>query len=448
MNRRRNRVGRALVVALAVTVLPAVLPTTASADPISDQKALVAKVTDQLEALQTQSDQLAENYAQAMTEKQQLETQVAAAQQKVVAQRAAVEQLKSQLAEVAVQAFMGAGTSGASPMFNSTAGVTDSLSRDQLSRVALSTGAASTDQYDQAVKDLESEQAKLDAARSAAEAKTKQIASDKAATDAQAVTYTKARADAQAKLGDLIQQEEERRARESYLAMQRAAEQAAAQQRAAAEQAAAQQQAQAAAAAQQQAQAAAAAQQQAEAASRQQAEAAAAQAPAARGDAPATTAAAPPAAAPAASAAPSARAAAPAVQAVAVSTPAADPPSVPPTSSRAAGAIHAALSVLGVPYVGYKASPSQGFDCSGLTMWAWAQVGVSLPHYSKAQYEMLPHVPKDQAQPGDLLFFHSPISHVSMYLGNGQHVSAPHSGAVVYVSSVNWGTVVGVARPG
>src|SRR3954451_22492840 len=125
MNRRRNRVGRGVVLALAVTVLPAVLPTTASADPISDQQALVAKVTDQLEALQAQSDQLAEDYAAAMSEKEQLDADVAAAQDKVAAQQATVEQLRKQLAEVAVQAFMGAGTSGASPVFNSTSGVTD-----------------------------------------------------------------------------------------------------------------------------------------------------------------------------------------------------------------------------------------------------------------------------------------------------------------------------------
>ena len=60
----------------------------------------------------------------------------------------------------------------------------------------------------------------------------------------------------------------------------------------------------------------------------------------------------------------------------------------------------------------------------------------------------MPHVAKDQAQPGDLLFFYSPISHVSIYLGNGVHVHAPNTGSVVNVSSVNWGKVVGVGRPG
>ena len=417
--------------ALAVAMLPVVLSTTASADPISDQKALVAQVTDHLEDLQAQSDQLAENYAEAMTQKAQLDDQVAAAEQQVATQRAAVEALRGQLSEVAVQAYMGAGTGGASPVFNSTAGVTDSLARDQLSRVALSTGTATTDQYDQAVADLEHEQARLDDARQAAADKAEQIKQVKAATDEQAAEYTQARQDAEAKLGQLVQQEEERRARESYLKLQREAEEAAARQRAEAE---------AAAAAQQQAEAAAA--QQAQAAAEQQAQNAAQQQEQSRQQERAASA----PAAPAATAA--ARTEAPAVQAIAAAEPDPEPETVPAASSRAQIAVQAALSVVGTPYVGYKASPSEGFDCSGLTMWAWAQAGVSLPHYSKAQYESLPHVPIDQVQPGDLLFFHSPISHVTMYIGNGQQVSSPHTGATVYVGSVNFGQVVGAARPG
>src|SRR3954452_10309128 len=209
MNRRRIRAGRGLVVALALTVVPLALPTSASADPISDQKALVAKVTDQLEALEVQSDVLAENYSKAMDEKTHLDAQVAAAEQKVAEQQAAVDALRGQLSQVAVQAYMGAGTGGSSPMFNSSADVTDSLARDQLARVAMSAGAATTDQFEEAVKQLEAEQQALDDARSAAAAKAEQIKSDKAATDKQTAEYTKARADAEAKLGQLVKEEEE-----------------------------------------------------------------------------------------------------------------------------------------------------------------------------------------------------------------------------------------------
>src|SRR5690349_21354128 len=111
MNRRRNRVGRAAVVALAVTVLPVALSTTASADPISDQKALVAKVADQLDALQQQADILSENYATAIAQKADLDAKVATAEKKVADQQAAVDSLRGQLSQVAVQAYMGAGTS-------------------------------------------------------------------------------------------------------------------------------------------------------------------------------------------------------------------------------------------------------------------------------------------------------------------------------------------------
>ena len=391
-----------MALALAAAI-PVALPSSAAADPISDQKALVSEVTDQLEALETQSDILAENLVTALDEKTQLDAQVAAAEQKVAEQQAAVEALRGQLSQVAVQAYMGAGTNSSSPMFNSSADVTDSLARDQLSRVAMSAGAATTDQYEEAVKQLEAEQQALDDARSAAAAKAEQIKSDKAATDKQTAEYTKARTEAEAKLGKLVQEEEERRARESYEKLQRAAEAAAAAQAAAAQQAAADRQQQAAR------------------------------------DTGGNTAAAPTAA----STPKPAKA-----QAVAASVPEAATQPIPAASSRAGTAVNAAMSQLGTPYVGYSASPGVGFDCSGLTSWAWAQAGVGLPHQSRAQFGSLPHVPIEAAQPGDLLFFYSPISHVSMYIGGGQQVHAPATGDVVKVVPVNWGKVVGVGRPG
>jgi len=123
----------------------------------------------------------------------------------------------------------------------------------------------------------------------------------------------------------------------------------------------------------------------------------------------------------------------------------------PPTSSGAAGAVQAALSMVGRPYVWGAADPDVGFDCSGLTMWAWGQVGVGLPHSSASQYASLPKVSKDNLQPGDLLFFYSPISHVGMYIGGGQmvHASNPSNPvAVVSISGYYSDHYVGAARPG
>ena len=117
-------------------------------------------------------------------------------------------------------------------------------------------------------------------------------------------------------------------------------------------------------------------------------------------------------------------------------------------SSRAGTAVNAALSQRGVPYRYATSKPGVSFDCSGLTKYAWAQAGVYLPHQSREQYASIPHVAKGAAQPGDLIFFYSPISHVSVYLGGGQHVHAPATGDVVKISSVNWGKVSGVGRPG
>jgi len=120
---------------------------------------------------------------------------------------------------------------------------------------------------------------------------------------------------------------------------------------------------------------------------------------------------------------------------------------VPAPSPGASGAVAAALSQLGVAYRYATAIPGVAFDCSGLTAWAWGQAGVGLPHQSGAQFASLPHVGQGDAQPGDLLFFYSPIGHVAIYIGNGQMVHATHPGDVVKVAGVSWDRVVGIGRP-
>jgi cell wall-associated NlpC family hydrolase len=120
----------------------------------------------------------------------------------------------------------------------------------------------------------------------------------------------------------------------------------------------------------------------------------------------------------------------------------------PGVSPGAAAAVSAAYSVLGVPYQWGGADPSTGFDCSGLTMWAWAHGGVSLPHSSASQYAVLPHISQSELQPGDLVFFYSPISHVGMYVGGGMMIHSPHTGGVVSLTSLaGYPSYVGAARP-
>ena len=123
--------------------------------------------------------------------------------------------------------------------------------------------------------------------------------------------------------------------------------------------------------------------------------------------------------------------------------------SPPPAPSGGVQAVlNAAYSVIGTPYQWGGSSPETGFDCSGFTMWAWSHAGVSLPHSSAAQYSSLPHVDREDLQPGDLLFFYSPISHVAIYVGGNNMIHSPHTGSVVSVVSVYWEHFVGAARPG
>ena len=226
-----------MVVALAVAVLPAVLPFAAAADPIDDQRAEVERITDELEDLEEQSDILAEKYVQAIDEKERLDAEVAEAEKRVAAKQAEVAELRGELGEMAVRSFIGAGSNGFGPMFTASSELTDDLQRDHLSRVALSEGTATTDELDQAVADLAAEQAALEDKRDAAAELAEEVAATKEATDEKHAEYEEARADAEAELGQLIKEEEERRARESYERMQREAEEEAARQAAEREQA-------------------------------------------------------------------------------------------------------------------------------------------------------------------------------------------------------------------
>jgi peptidoglycan DL-endopeptidase CwlO len=122
-------------------------------------------------------------------------------------------------------------------------------------------------------------------------------------------------------------------------------------------------------------------------------------------------------------------------------------PNLPAPSASAGAAIAYAEAQLGKPYE-YAASGPNTFDCSGLTMRAWGAAGVSMPHYSGAQYAMFPHVPLDQLQPGDLLFWGPGGSeHVAMYLGGGLQIAATHTGDYVRIQPEG-NDPIGAARPG
>ncbi|MGZ4632914.1 MAG: C40 family peptidase, partial [Actinomycetes bacterium] len=114
-------------------------------------------------------------------------------------------------------------------------------------------------------------------------------------------------------------------------------------------------------------------------------------------------------------------------------------------SARAMIAVRAALAQLGKPYQWGAAGPST-FDCSGLTMWAWGKAGVSLPHYTGAQWNVGRHISRAELQPGDLVFYYSDLHHMAMYIGGGRVVHAPHTGDVVKTGPLDLDPYEGAVR--
>jgi cell wall-associated NlpC family hydrolase len=108
-------------------------------------------------------------------------------------------------------------------------------------------------------------------------------------------------------------------------------------------------------------------------------------------------------------------------------------------------AVLEAATKIGDPYLWGGAGPDE-FDCSGLVVWAYAQLGVSLPHYTGSLWDEGEHISYDDLQPGDLVFFGADIDHVGFYIGNGLMVDAPHSGADVRVEAIWWSQYVGAVR--
>jgi cell wall-associated NlpC family hydrolase len=122
-------------------------------------------------------------------------------------------------------------------------------------------------------------------------------------------------------------------------------------------------------------------------------------------------------------------------------------PASVPASGRAAAAVNYALAQVGDAYVYGAAGPS-AFDCSGLTMMAWAQAGVGLPHSSGAQMGSGTPVSSSSLQPGDLVFYYSPVSHVGIYIGGGRIVHAANPSTGVQVAGVFSMPFSGAVRPG
>lgn len=123
------------------------------------------------------------------------------------------------------------------------------------------------------------------------------------------------------------------------------------------------------------------------------------------------------------------------------------PPDLPPATGKGKIALDFAKQQLGEPYMFGGDGPDE-WDCSGLTMRAWEQAGVSLPHSAKQQYYRGPKISRSQLQPGDLVYYYSGITHVGLYAGNGMILHAPKPGDVVEYTDLDSMPYVGATRPG
>ncbi len=163
-----------------------------------------------------------------------------------------------------------------------------------------------------------------------------------------------------------------------------------------------------------------------------------------------------------AAAARSAPASSPSASVPVSATPASRPASPPPTAQpipataeashapapnpRAGTAVTTAPAQIGKPYPWAAAGPNS-FDCSGLTMYSWSAAGVTMTHYAAAQFDEFPHVSQSELQPGDLVFFGSPIHHVGIYEGSGTMIDAPETGENVRRDSIYRPDYAGASRP-
>jgi len=395
------------------------------ADSVGDQEQEVKDVVAEIERMHVKVDQYNEDYLEALNEKAAVDADIVTLQQQIADQQGALGVLQGQLANVAVQQFMGS-TNVLGPLFENPASIDDGLQREHLATVAVDAGTASTDDYETLLSDLAKSQQDLESKQQHAVDLANKAEASKAKAEQAASDLQDRLVKEKAKLGDLIEQEQ---ARED------AAAEAAYQQQLA--------QAQARAAAK-------AASNNNKTSTQSSSNGSSGNGSSggnSNGDSGANSGGTDSSGG---SGSGSSNSGSDSSGSSTGSSGGGDSgaSNPPPVSSRASVAVSAAQSQLGVPYKFAQSSPGVAFDCSGLTAYAWGQAGVSIPHQSAAQYASTPHVPQDQAQPGDLIFYYSPISHVGLYVGGGSMIHAPQTGSTVSYSVVHWNKVVGVSRPG
>lgn len=384
--RRRKLLSGLLVGGLIAGSAAIALP--AQADQITDKRAEAAQVADQLDQMQSKLMDLGARAEAAGYELSKAEAKVQEAQQRLDQTNAELDKRKGELRTFAVKAYQ---SGNDDPELNALLTADGDKAPAKKSYIEVTTGNRQdlVDSLGAMRRQAEDESLRVQQAQAEAKRVNDELESAKSETqktvDAQSALNSKV----QGELSDLVAQEQARRAAEAEKARQAAAQQAAAQQ---------------------------AATRQAQTANQPSAPA-----PTTRstgggggGGAPAPA------------------------------------PSGPPAPMRSGlqGAIDAAMSKIGSPYVWGAAGPN-AFDCSGLVAWAFEQVGISLPHYSGAQYSATRRVSRDQLQPGDLVFWGAGGSeHVAIYMGGNQLVHAYSSGRGVGTTPLDgwWKPPTGYGR--
>jgi cell wall-associated NlpC family hydrolase len=389
-----------LVVA-AVAVLVALLPSQGSATPIDNKRAEAKQIQDQLDALNQQLSERDEQVNQAQLALDEATAKVEASKQRIAQVSAERDGARAEFVERVGELYVGA--SSPDPVT-----LLQDASEDDVGARLVYGGLLADDHVGDVQRltvlqgDLDAETAVLQQAEGDADARLREVQKGQAELQQLVGDQQAVLSKVQGELAQLVAEEEarrraeeERQARERYQA-QLAAEQARAQQQAEARR-----------------------------------QAAANQEEARRQSASNTT---------------TAPRATPATQAPAAQDPPASSGGGGGGGGSGSAVVDAARRYLGIPYR-YGGSGPNNFDCSGLTAYVYREFGVSLPHSAEWQYNSLPHVSRDNLQPGDLVFFGSPIHHVGIYVGNGQMLDAPHTGTVVQIRTMLRSDYVGAARP-
>lgn len=385
-----------VVVALALLAVPAVTSgSPAGADDLGTKQAQAAQVADKLDALQQKLIELDSQFETAKADLAHAADAVQAAQTQSDEAQAELGRIEAELRTFSVQAYV---TGNDSPAFDAlvTSNGNDAPQKKGYIEIASGSRRDLLDRYQATKAKADADAEVLAQAQADAEARSKALEKSQGDAEAAVSEQTKIKSQVDGELATLVAQEEQRRAEE---AARKAREQAALQVTRTAS---------------------------TPAQTSPTTPSAQAPSPAGSTTSPPATGAPPP-------------------------PPSPDPPPPPAPGPRGggAGAVSAAMSRIGSPYVWAAAGPN-AFDCSGLTMWAWAQVGVSLPHYSGAQYSMSRRISISDALPGDLIFFWAPgaggePSHVGLYIGGGSMVHAPSAGNYVRVDSIYWWTGARIA---